>query len=124
MYLRRANRLGQIDPTHETVIEASVNDYQALYQAMASQGIVYANLGGELKPKAKNIVKAMTAAGVSSLIYVAGLGLYHDVPGAFGCWVEANVGTTVMDDTRRATQLIEGQQLGLHPDLRGLPDRR
>ncbi len=45
LYLRHAKRLGSIDPTREDVIEADVNDYQALVQAMANQDIVYANLG-------------------------------------------------------------------------------
>lgn len=111
LYLRQAKRLGQIDPTRETVVEADVNDYQALYQAMSSQDIVYANLGGEFEPMAKNIVKAMTTAGVDRLIYVTGLGLYHEVPGEFGRWVEEDVGTAVMDDTRRAAQLIEASSL-------------
>ncbi|KRN18672.1 hypothetical protein FC75_GL000439 [Lacticaseibacillus camelliae DSM 22697 = JCM 13995] len=111
LYLRRAKRLGQINPTRETVVEADVNDYQALYQAMVSQDIVYSNLGGEFEPMAENIVKAMTSASVDRLIYVTGLGLYHEVPGEFGRWVEEDVGSDVMDDTRRAAQLIETSNL-------------
>lgn len=111
LYLRRAKRLGQVAPTRETVVEADVTDYQALYQAMAGQDIVYANLGGQLEPLARSIVKAMTAAGVARLIDVTGLGLDHKVPGAFGRWVEADVGPAVMADTRRAAQLIEASGL-------------
>ncbi|MFD1392043.1 NAD(P)H-binding protein [Lacticaseibacillus jixianensis] len=107
LYLRRAKRLGQVVPTRETVVEADVNDYQALYQAMAGQDIVYANLDGQLEPLARSIVKAMTAAGVARLIDVTGLGLDHEVPGAFGRWVETDVGPAVMADTRRAAHLIE-----------------
>lgn len=88
-----------------------MNDYQALFQAMADQDIVYASLGGELAPLVQNIVKAMTSAGVQRLIDVTGLGLYHEVPGAFGRWVEADVGPAVMADTRRAAQVIEASSL-------------
>lgn len=111
LYLRRAKRLGHIDPRRESVIEADVNDYQALYQAMVGQDIVYANLGGRFEPMAANIVKAMTQANVQRLIYVTGLGLYHEVPGEFGRWVEESIGSDVMDDTRRAAELIERSQL-------------
>lgn len=111
LYLRHAKRLGSIDPTREDVIEADVNDYQALVQAMANQDIVYANLGGQFEPLANNIVKAMTAVSVKRLIYVTGLGLYHEVPGEFGQWVETSIGSAVMNDTRRAAKIIENSSL-------------
>lgn len=111
LFLRRAKRLGQIEPRRESVVEADVNDYQALFQAMAGQDIVYANLSGPFEPLAANIVKAMQQAGVARLIYLTGLGLYHEVPGEFGRWLEASIGPAVMDDTRRAAQLIEASPL-------------
>ena len=111
LYLRHAKRLGSIDPTREDVIEADVNDYQALVQAMANQDIIYANLGGQFEPLANNIVKAMTAVSVKRLIYVTGLGLYHEVPGEFGRWVETSIGSAVMNDTRRAAKIIENSSL-------------
>lgn len=111
LYLRRAKRLGQIDPHRESVVEADVSDYQALFQAMAGQDMVYANLGGPFEPLAANIVKAMQQAGVARLIYLTGLGLYYEVPGEFGRWLEASIGPAVMDDTRRAAKLIEASPL-------------
>lgn len=111
LYLRHASRLGKIDPRRESVIEADVNDYQALYQALAGQDVVYANLGGRFEPMAANIVRAMNNADVKRLIYVTGLGLYHEVPGEFGRWVEESIGSEVMDDTRRAAKLIEDSGL-------------
>lgn len=107
LYLRHPNRLGSTDPNRETVINGDVNDYPRLLEAMRDQDLVYANLGGKFEPMAKNIVKAMTATHVNRLIYVTGLGLYHEVPGEFGRWVEESIGTPVMDDTRRAAKIIE-----------------
>lgn len=111
LYLRQPKRLGQTDSSRETVINGDVNDYPTLAQAMAGQDLVYANLGGEFEPMAKNIVQAMTAAHVNRLIYVTGLGLYHEVPGEFGRWVEESIGTPVMDDTRRAAKIIEDSSI-------------
>ncbi|AKV55735.1 NAD-dependent epimerase/dehydratase [Bifidobacterium actinocoloniiforme DSM 22766] len=106
-YLRRSERLKPIDPSRESIIEGDVNDYGNLLSAMRGQDIVYANLGGEFEPMAKNVVRAMDAVGVKRLIWVTGLGLYHEVPGRFGQWVEDSIGSEVMDDTRRAAQVIE-----------------
>ncbi|MEJ6347686.1 NAD(P)H-binding protein [Holzapfeliella sp. He02] len=107
LYLRDAERIQPVDHDRETVVEADVNDYQALVKAMANQDLVYANLGGIFEPMAKNIVKAMSNTKVNRLIYVTGLGLYHEVPEPFGSWVENSVGHEVIEDTRYAAQLIE-----------------
>ncbi|BDR55413.1 short-chain dehydrogenase [Bombiscardovia apis] len=110
-YLRRAQRLSAIDPSREHIVEGDVNDYDALLESMQGQDVVYANLGGEFEPMAANIVKAMAESGVKRLIWVTGLGLYHEVPGTFGKWVEESIGSEIMDDTRRAAQIIENADL-------------
>jgi uncharacterized protein YbjT (DUF2867 family) len=111
LFLRRASRLHIADPARESVIEGDVNDYAALVAAMRGQDVVYANLGGVFEPMAANIVRAMDETGVGRLIYVTGLGLYHEVPGEFGRWNEQTCGEDVMDDTRRAAAIIEGSDV-------------
>lgn len=111
LYLRNSQRIGNPDPSRVTIIEGDVNDFETLDEAMVGQDIVYANLGGEFEPMAKNIVQVMEKNKVSRLIYVTGLGLYHEVPGEFGRWVEETIGTPVMDDTRRAAAAIENSTL-------------
>ncbi|MBA1433843.1 NAD(P)H-binding protein [Bombilactobacillus bombi] len=111
LYLRNAHRLSVTDVHRETVIEGDVRDYEILESAIAKQDLVYANLGGVFEPLAVNIVKAMTAQNVQRLIYVTGLGLYHEVPGKFGEWLERSVGHEVMEDTRRAAKIIEESTL-------------
>ncbi|HAB96748.1 MAG TPA: short-chain dehydrogenase, partial [Enterococcus sp.] len=111
LYLRNSQRIGNPDPLRVTIVEGDVNDFEILDKAMAGQDIVYANLGGEFEPMAKNIVQVMEKNEVSRLIYVTGLGLYHEVPGEFGRWVEETIGTPVMDDTRRAAAVIEDSTL-------------
>ncbi|MFC6315957.1 NAD(P)H-binding protein [Lapidilactobacillus achengensis] len=111
LYLRHSERLTNPDPRRVAIIDGDVNDLPTLNQAVAGQDLVYANLGGEFEPLARKIVQTMTANQVNRLIYVTGLGLYHEVPGEFGRWVEASIGTPVMDDTRRAAALIEQSDL-------------
>ncbi|MDH5105500.1 NAD(P)H-binding protein [Lentilactobacillus diolivorans] len=111
LYLRNSDRIKKTNPQRETIIDGDVNDYHQLTTAMKDQDIVYANLGGRFEPMAKNIVKAMTANNINRLIYVTGLGLYHEVPNPFGQWVEDSVGYDVMADTRRAAQIIEESKI-------------
>lgn len=111
LYLRRANRLQDVDPTRETVVEGDVNDYATLKTAMAGQDLVLADLGGKFEPLAQNMVRAMTATGVDRLLYITGLGLYHELPAKFDAWLERSIGHDVMEDTRRAAKLIEDSPL-------------
>lgn len=111
LYLRKAARLQMPVSKRVTIIEGDVNDYPALLAAMKNQDVIYANLGGEFEPMVANIVKAMSFHQIQRLIYVTGLGLYHEVPGAFGQWVEATIGTPIMADTRRAAKIIEDSKL-------------
>lgn len=111
LYLRRANRLQDVDATRETVVEGDVNDYATLKAAMAGQDLVLADLGGKFEPLAQNMVRAMTATGVDRLLYITGLGLYHELPAKFDAWLERSIGHDVMEDTRRAARNIEESDL-------------
>ncbi len=82
LYLRDIKRVMPIDDSRETVIEGDVNDYTTLTQAVTGQDIVVADLGGRMTPLAATIVKVMTTANVNRLIWITGLGLYHEVPGS------------------------------------------
>ncbi|WP_054658075.1 NAD(P)H-binding protein [Apilactobacillus ozensis] len=107
LYLRNSNRIKNINPNREEIIDGDVNDFNKLNDALKDKDIVYANLGGRFEPMAKNIIKAMQKNNNQRLIYVTGLGLYHEVPGDFGKWVEKSIGKEIMDDTRRAAKIIE-----------------
>lgn len=111
LYLRHSERISNPDPARVTIIEGDVNDCAALNKAMKGQDIVYANLGGEFEPMVKNVVRSMKENSVNRLYHITGLGLYHEVPGEFGRWVEEAVGTPVMEDTRRAAGIIENSTI-------------
>ena len=64
LYLRRANRLKNPDPSRVTLVEGDVLDLETLKAAMQGQDVVYANLAGAMAQQAKTIVAAMHATGL------------------------------------------------------------
>jgi uncharacterized protein YbjT (DUF2867 family) len=81
LYLRRANRLANPDPSRVRILEGDVLNQPALTSAMKGADVVYANLAGEMKRQAECIVEAMHASGLKRLIFVSSMGIYGEVPG-------------------------------------------
>lgn len=98
-------------PTGANVVQATVLDPQALARVIVGQDIVYANLtGDDIDHQAAAIVSAMDDAGVSRLIFVLSLGIYDEVPGAFGRWNRQMIGE-VLKPFARAAAVIEASDL-------------
>ena len=99
LYLRRAHRLTNPDPSRVTIVEGDVLDPERLRAAMAGQDVVYANLAGALKRQAEHIVAAMKATGLSRLIFITSMGIYGEVPGeTYG---------SILDPYRDSTAVVE-----------------
>jgi uncharacterized protein YbjT (DUF2867 family) len=81
LYLRRANRLRNPDPSRVTIVEGDVLDVETLKGAMHGQDVVYANLAGSMEQQAKTIENAMHATGLKRLIFISSMGIYGEVPG-------------------------------------------
>jgi uncharacterized protein YbjT (DUF2867 family) len=81
LYLRRARRLQNPDPSRVTIVEGDVLDPQALRRAVRGQDVVYANLAGQMAQQARAIIDAMQAEGVKRLIFISSMGIYGEVPG-------------------------------------------
>ena len=81
LFLRRAKRLHRLRSDRVRVIEGDVLDLKTLQAAMEGQDVVYANLAGQLEQQARNIVQAMSAAGVRRLIFISSMGIYDEIPG-------------------------------------------
>ena len=81
LYLRRANRLKNPDPSRVTIMEGDVLDVETLKAAMRGQDVVYANLAGAMEQQAKTILDAMHATGLKRLICISSMGIYGEVPG-------------------------------------------
>ncbi len=81
LFLRRANRVVNPDPTRVAVVEGDVLDGTTLAAAMRGHDVVYANLAGAMKPQAEQIVRAMHATGLTRLLFISSMGIYGEVPG-------------------------------------------
>ena len=80
LYLRRAKRLQNPDPTRVAIVEGDVLDSKALQTAMGGQDVVYANLAGDMARQARVIIDTMHAEGVKRLIFISSMGIYGEVP--------------------------------------------
>ncbi|MEU1228813.1 SDR family oxidoreductase [Streptomyces sp. NPDC005828] len=107
---RKQTRLSDVPPGAR-VIEGDVLDPEVLEQALQGQDVVYANLAGDLDEQARAIVTAMDAAGVRRLVFVTALGIYDEVPGAFGRWNTQTIGTDTLRTYRAAADAITSSGL-------------
>jgi len=103
LYLRRANRLNNPDPSRVTIVEGDVLDEETLKAAMQGQDAVYANLAGAMEQQAKTIVNAMHATGLKRLIFISSMGIYGEVPG--------EKYRSVLDPYRDSAVVIEASDL-------------
>jgi uncharacterized protein YbjT (DUF2867 family) len=103
LYLRRANRLKNPDPSRVTIVEGDVMDVETLKRVMQGQDVVYANLAGAMEQQARAIVDAMHATGVKRLIFISSMGIYGEVPGERY--------RSVLDPYRDSAAVIEASDL-------------
>jgi uncharacterized protein YbjT (DUF2867 family) len=103
LYLRRASRLTNPEPSRVRIVDGDVLDAKALRAAMTGQDVVYANLAGDMKEQAEHIVDAMHAAGVKRIIFISSMGIYGEVPGERY--------RSVLDPYRDSAAVIEASDL-------------
>lgn len=103
LYLRRARRLDNPDPSRVRIVEGDVLDRATLIEAMAGQDVVYANLAGDMKRQVEVIVEAMHATGLRRLIFISSMGIYGEVPGERY--------RSVLDPYRDSAAVIEASDL-------------
>lgn len=110
LFVRDGRRLTS-RPAGASVVEGDVLDRAVLDEAMAGQDLVYANLtGDDLDDQARSVIASMQAANVKRLIFVLSLGIYDEVPGAFGQWNRRMIGEE-LKPFRRAADVIEASGL-------------
>ncbi|MCE5038063.1 SDR family oxidoreductase [Staphylococcus auricularis] len=110
LFLRDANRLPDYASDRIRVREGDATNIDDVNDAMQDVDIVVASLSGELDKEAEIIVKAMEQNEVKRLIFVTALGIYNEVPGAFGKWVEDKLGEKLAV-YKRAADIIEASDL-------------
>ncbi|NYJ08059.1 SDR family oxidoreductase [Petropleomorpha daqingensis] len=109
LLVRDAGRLEHA-PQDARVVEGDVLDSDLLAATVRGQDIVYANLAGDLDTQARRIVETMEAEGVQRLIFITALGIYDEVPGAFGEWNRQQIGS-MLKPYRAAADIIEASSL-------------
>lgn len=109
LFVRDATKLGDV-PRNARVVEGDVMNADALSAAVQGQDVVYANLAGDVDEQAARYVAAMEAAGVKRLVAINSLGIYDEVPGAFGEWNRNEIGA-YLPPYRRAADTIEASSL-------------
>lgn len=111
LFARHSRKIKSDAPKGAYVVQGDVLHMEQLQPAVSGQDIVYANLSGEdIDAQAANIVKAMNAAKVKRLIFVASLGIYDEVPGKFGAWNRRQI-AAYLPPFRRAADVIEASAL-------------
>lgn len=112
LFARKARRVKVIDSARESVIEGDATDADAVKAAAAGADIVYANLGnGSIEQQARAVVKGLDEAGVKRLIWISTLGIYDEVPGAFGKWNHQMLDGGYLETYEAAAKVIEGSDL-------------
>jgi uncharacterized protein YbjT (DUF2867 family) len=112
LFLRRANRIQATDSARETVIDGDASSVKDLTAALQGQDIVYANLAGHnIEDQTKAVTKAMKDAGVKRLIWISTLGIYDEVPGAYGKWNHQMLDGGYLETYAAAAKVIEASGL-------------
>ena len=92
LYARNADtRLKVTNKEREKIVSGNFKDSNTLTEAMEGIDVVYINDMGD-DSATSTIIEAMNAAGVKRVIAASILGIYDEVPGAFGKWNKMMIG--------------------------------
>ncbi|WP_127849370.1 NAD(P)H-binding protein [Lacticaseibacillus hulanensis] len=72
------------DDARERALNINVLDGVVLANALIGVEAVFVALSGDLTAMARSIVMAMTAAGVSRLVFISSMGIYNEIPASVG----------------------------------------
>lgn len=106
-----AKRLTISDASREQIIEGDFTDSNSVKKALEGIDAVYLNDLNSLTG-VKNVVETMESGKIKTpLIAASILGIYDEVPGAFGKWNERMVGRAGIQHQRQAADMIENSSL-------------
>ena len=112
LFLRNAQRLSDAASDRVTIVDGDAANVNDLTQAMTGIDVVYANLAGHnIEAQAQAVVTAMGQAGVKRLIWISTLGIYDEVPGAYGRWNHQMLDGGYLETYAAAAKVIEGSPL-------------
>lgn len=111
LYARNASqRISVADAARETCIDGDIADVATLTNAMRDMDIVYINpvVRADL---AEPIIGAMKRSGTKRIIVNSILGIYSEVPGAFGAWNRHMIGNGSIAERTQSAKLFEDSGL-------------
>ncbi|WP_313897658.1 NAD(P)H-binding protein [Bacillus litorisediminis] len=91
LYARRAHSRLKVISKRVEIISGDFQEKTKLVDAMSGVDVVYLNDMFDACAT-QSIVSAMHEAGIKRLVGATALGIYNEVPGAFGRWNDAMVG--------------------------------
>ncbi|WP_312095030.1 NAD(P)H-binding protein [Niallia sp.] len=112
LYARNGHkRLTVRDADREIIYDGDFKDKDNLNEAMKDVDLVYINDMGDDK-STKTIVDVMHEAGVKRVIGASVLGIYDEVPGAFGDWNKRMIGGSPrMQSQIESARIVENSNL-------------
>ena len=112
LFLRKPGEVRGFAGDSVRIVKGDVTDTRLLEETVRGQDVVYANLAGDnIEDQAKSVVAALDAAGVRRLIWISTLGIYDEVPGAFGRWNHEQLDGGYLEPYSAAARVIEGSDL-------------
>lgn len=112
LYLRKPERLKNVIGDRVHIVDGDANNTSLLETTVRGHDVVYANLeGDDIEKQAKSVVTALTAADVRRLIWISTLGIYDEVPGAFGKWNHEQLDDGYLPTYAAAAKVIESSGL-------------
>lgn len=109
LFLRDKSRLSNLaNDSRVTLIEGSLDSQADLNEAVKNQDLVFVGVVDHTSDnhQTKNVVAAMKTAGVQRLVYTNVLGIYDEVPGAYGEWNKQTIGGG-LPSALRSDQIME-----------------
>ena len=111
LFLRRADRLKNINSDRVRVIEGDASKSDALREALRGQDIVISTMGGmDLGEKTELVVVVMEELSVPRLIAISAGGIYDELPEPFNSWDKGIRGYT-RPTNLKAAEVIEASSL-------------
>lgn len=106
LYARNASQRLKAESDRVSLVDGDFTDYDTLVKAMKKVDAIYLN---DMNDKAgvQTIAKAMRATKNKRIIAVSILGIYDEVPGAFGDWNRKMVGSQGIQNHKETVSLIE-----------------
>ncbi|WP_311753574.1 SDR family oxidoreductase [Proteus columbae] len=107
---RNTTKITGNEPATSEIVIGDALDQKFMEQLVDGKDIVYANLAGEVDSQMSVIVSAMKKNKVTRVISINTLGIYDEVPGAFGEWNNRTIGE-YFPRYRKAADILEASNL-------------